>query len=124
MPLGNRPSRIENVMPCHALLRCLLFVSLAAACVGGASRADHPPAGRVLNLDFAKDNAGTRLMNGAKYSPATVGGRLEFAHHLQYAEAACAGKLDNVEAVTVGGWFFPRRSGEQYFLFRGLPEVA
>ena len=24
--------------------------------------------------------------------------------------------------MTVGGWFFPRRAGEQYFFFRGLPD--
>src|SRR5207248_3364800 len=32
-------------------------------------------------------------------------------------------RLDGIRAMTVGGWFFPRRSGEQYFFFRGLPEV-
>src|SRR5688572_15014738 len=26
--------------------------------------------------------------------------------------------------MTVGGWFFPRRAGEQSFFFRGLPETA
>jgi hypothetical protein len=26
--------------------------------------------------------------------------------------------------VTIGGWFFPRRRGEQYFFFRGMPEIG
>lgn len=34
------------------------------------------------------------------------------------------GKLDGTQAVSVGGWFFPRRRGEQTFLGRGVIETA
>jgi pimeloyl-ACP methyl ester carboxylesterase len=55
---------------------------------------------------------------------------LEFIHALQWAELDpvemrhLARSLDGIRAMTVGGWFLPRRSGEQLFFFRGLPEIA
>jgi dienelactone hydrolase len=76
---------------------------------------DRGPAGRELRLQ------------GAKWTP---GQGLEFTAALQYAEtdrehlAAVARRLDGIAALTVGGWFFCRRSGEQTFFCRGLPEVA
>jgi len=33
-------------------------------------------------------------------------------------------KLDGIKAMTVGGWFYPQRSGEQVFFSRGLPEAG
>src|SRR5687767_2554065 len=39
-------------------------------------------------------------------------------------EVRFTGKLDKAEAVSVGGWFFPRRRGEQAFLGRGEIETA
>jgi hypothetical protein len=88
--------------------------------LAGAVAADDP----ALILDFAKDDPSVRLVNGAKRVPGASGGALEFTQHLQYAEVALSRPLDGLRAMTVGGWFFPRRSGEQYFLSRGLPEVA
>jgi dienelactone hydrolase len=49
---------------------------------------------------------------------------LAFTTYEQRAEMPFSRKLDQVEAVTIGGWFFPRRSGEQYFMVRGAPETG
>jgi dienelactone hydrolase len=78
----------------------------------------------VLHLDFAKDNSSVGLKNGGKRVEGAFGGALEFTNPLQYAEIPFSGKLDGIHSITVGGWFYPRRSGEQYFFFRGVPEVA
>ncbi|MGH9162914.1 MAG: LamG-like jellyroll fold domain-containing protein [Vicinamibacteraceae bacterium] len=34
------------------------------------------------------------------------------------------GKLDGAHAATVGGWFYPRRKGEQVWISRGTPEIG
>jgi hypothetical protein len=73
-----------------------------------------------VRLDFAKDNPGVRLVNGARLAR----GGLEFSNPLQYAEIDLPRKFDGIEAMTVGGWFCPRGRGEQYFFFRGLPEYT
>lgn len=49
---------------------------------------------------------------------------LEFINLEQWAEMPFSEQLDSAEAVTIGGWFFPRRTGEQYFLRRGTPEIG
>lgn len=77
----------------------------------------------LLFLDFEAEDLGVRLAHGAKVRQARFGAALEFTTPLQYAEVELARKLDGIEAMTVGGWFFPWRSGEQYFLFRGTPEI-
>src|SRR5438105_3524540 len=98
---------------------------LVCTLTGGGAGAAAAPQAPVLLLDFSRAHPGeVRLVNGARRVEETSGGALEFTHHLQYAEAAFSRKLDGTKALTVGGWFFPRRSGEQYFLFRGLPEVG
>ncbi len=74
----------------------------------------------ALHLDFAKENPGVRLLNGARIAKEG----LEFTNPIQVAETDFSRKLDGVEAVTVGGWFRPLRRGEQYFFFRGLPEFS
>jgi hypothetical protein len=71
-----------------------------------------------LTLDFSKEDPRVRLVNGARYAKAG----LEFTTSIQVAEIDFPGKLDGIAALTVGGWFFPRRAGEQHFFFRGLPE--
>lgn len=78
----------------------------------------------VLRLDFAAGSDGVRLFHGAAHVAESASGALEFTTALQYAEVDFAGRLDGAEAATIGGWFFPRRSGEQSFLFRGLPEIG
>lgn len=66
------------------------------------------------------DLSGARLAGGARIEK----GVLEFTNALQVAEIGFSKKLDGVEAMTVGAWVFPRRSGEQSFLFRGVPEAG
>ena len=74
----------------------------------------------LLFLDFQPDDARLKLLNGAR----RVDGTLEFTTSIQYAEVDFARQLDGVTTMSIGGWFFPRRSGEQYFLFRGAPEIG
>src|SRR5688500_379381 len=74
----------------------------------------------VLFLDFEKDDSRLKLVNGAR----RVDGVLEFNTALQYAELEFSRQLDGVKAVSIGGWFFPRRAGEQHFMFRGVPEIG
>ena len=70
----------------------------------------------MIKADFAR----LQLMSGAR----RVDGALEFTTPLQYAEMEFSGQLNEATAASIGGWFFPRRSGEQYFIFRGAPEIG
>jgi len=53
---------------------------------------------------------------------------LHFTDALQLAEidagamSSVASALDGIEAMTVGGWFYSHRVGEQFFFSRGLPQ--
>ena len=101
----------------------LLFLLSAARAVGSSP----PPPDAVLFLDFegAAGERDVRLVHGPRRTAGKFGTALEFTTALQYAEVAdFAGRLDGAEAATIGGWFMPRRTGEQCFLFRGVPEVA
>jgi hypothetical protein len=83
------------------------------------------PATATLFLNFSKEiPAALKLMHAPKRVEGRFGGALEFAHPLQYAEINSSQMFDGLPAMTVGGWFFPRRTGEQYFFFRGTPEVG
>ncbi|MFN3484959.1 MAG: LamG-like jellyroll fold domain-containing protein, partial [Planctomycetota bacterium] len=74
-----------------------------------------------IRLEFGDDlPAGVRLVHGTRRAE----GALEFTNPLQYAEIDLPRRLDGLSALTVGGWFFPRGRGEQYFFFRGLPEYS
>jgi acetyl esterase/lipase len=48
----------------------------------------------------------------------------EFTTALQSAELEFSGKLDGIEAMTVGAWVYPKRRGEQVFFSRGLPQCG
>lgn len=98
------------------LLFCVLNAGVGYAQIG--------PADATLFLDFDDEKETVILHHGAKRVSGRFGAALEFTTALQFAEVDFARKLDGVEAVSVGGWFFPRRSGEQSFLFRGAPEIA
>lgn len=74
----------------------------------------------MLALDFGRDDPAVQPRFGARRTDRG----LECVTPLQHAEAPFARKLDGFGAVTVGGWFFPRRAGEQYFFCRGLPEIG
>ena len=110
-------------MSLRDLSRAAAVLTLAWAVLesGSASSADPPPA---IEIDFEKDDPALRLVNGAKRIDCPHGGALELATAIQYAEIDVRGKLDGARGATAGGWFFPRRIGEQDFLSRGLPEIA
>jgi dienelactone hydrolase len=95
---------------------CRWFLVALAFWAARAPAADPP----VLSLHFAQDQPAVRLVNGTKRTD----GALEFTNALQYAEVGCSGKLDGIKAITVGAWVYPKRSGEQSFVFRGIPEVG
>jgi hypothetical protein len=96
------------------------FLGLAPAPV----RADIEPVRPPLFLDFEKDEPNVKLFHGVRRVQGRFGGALEFTTALQYAEVESSRALDGIQSMTVGGWFFPRRSGEQYFFFRGMPEIG
>lgn len=98
-------------------------VSLAFSCLFAvAVRAAIDSREAVLFLDF-EERAGVEMKQGTKVREGRFGKALEFTTALQYAESGFSNKLDRIEAMTIGGWFFPWRSGEQAFLFRGIPEM-
>lgn len=100
-------------------------ISLVAALLASVAAAGGPdPAAPALSFDFEQDDPAVRLVGGAKRIEGPFGGALEFAHPLQYAEAPFTGKLADAEALTLGGWFLPKRRGEQSFVFRGLPHAG
>src|SRR5688572_30275502 len=82
------------------------------------------PVGATLFLDFEAEDQPIELHHGARRTENSVGWNLEFTSALQYAEFKSLNSLDGIDSMSVGGWFFPRRSGEQYFFFRGVPETG
>ena len=72
----------------------------------------------LLYLDFER-NPGVDLRHGTKVREGRFGRALEFTTAMQYAEVEFSKKLDGVEAMSVGGWFFPWRTGEQAIVSRG-----
>lgn len=98
------------------LTSLMLFFRLA--------RADIDPKDAALHLDLAQPVSELRLVHGARHERTATNGWLEFDTALQMAERDFSRKLDGAQAASIGGWFFPRRSGEQAFFFRGLPETA
>jgi dienelactone hydrolase len=81
------------------------------------------PAMSSLFIDGRQTN-GVRLVHAPQWQGHSNGARLEFTTPIQLAECALPSTLDGAGELTVGGWFFPRRSGEQYFIFRGVPEIG
>src|SRR5439155_25038857 len=83
------------------------------------------PPDELLFLDFDEGEAPQiRLLHGGKRVTGNFGAALEFTDALQFAEIDFSHRLDGVTSMTVGGWFLPRRAGEQSFLFRGVPRVG
>src|SRR5688572_18764106 len=78
--------------------------------------AELTPKNAVLFLDFDKTGE-VQLFEGARVKEGHFGKALEFTSALQYAETEFSNQLDRIEAMSVGGWFFPYRSGEQSFFF-------
>jgi dienelactone hydrolase len=78
--------------------------------------------GALFFADFRNFADSVQLMQGARWE--TNSGTLAFDTSLQYAELTDRPSFDDIKSLSIGGWFFPRRSGEQVFLFRGLPEIG
>ncbi|MCI0747794.1 MAG: acetylxylan esterase [Verrucomicrobia subdivision 3 bacterium] len=78
----------------------------------------------TIHLDFSRQNEHLLLRNGLGMVTGRFGSALEFKSPLHFAELALTKRLDGVDAVTVSAWVMPRRSGEQYFVTRGLPETG
>jgi dienelactone hydrolase len=107
---------------------CLVLMALGAL----PARAEVAPGGAAVFFDFRKGTADAAhpghepVLRGAR--PGKQG--LEFTTAFQLARTdekhtrALSRKLDGIKAMTVGGWFFCRRRGEQVFLGRGAPEVG
>jgi len=108
-----------------------VFGALAA----GLAQAEIAPSAAVVYFDFgkgtgdlAKPGRGLRL-NGAKWGQTgdpmqkQLGVTLQFSNPAQFAEMEFSRSLDGIEAMTVGGWFYCKRVGEQYLFSRGLPEI-
>jgi len=87
-------------------------------------RAEISPSSAAFFLDFEKDDPNVRLVQGTRRVQGPYGGALEFTTAFQYAGVDFAHKLDGIQAMSVGGWFFPRRSGEQSFFSRGVIEAG
>jgi hypothetical protein len=100
-----------------------ITMGIASLLIAVPARAQITPTGTFLFIDGQHTN-GVRLLNGAKWISHSNGPRLEFTTALQLAGTPLSGSFDAISEMTVGGWFFPRRNGEQYFFFRGVPEIG
>ena len=101
-------------------------VKLALALAAAAALSAHAqisPASLSLFVDAEHTN-GLRLLNGGKWIAHSNGARMEFTTPLQRAEISLPVSLHGINEMSIGGWFFPRRSDEQYFFFRGVPEIG
>src|SRR5687768_5608536 len=98
------------------------FCFVAFLICGRSPSTASPPPDAALFLDLGEDdNSPVRLHHGAKRVRGEFGDALAFTDALQYAEVGFSGRLHGSESATVGGWFFPKRAGEQSFLSRGVP---
>ncbi len=111
-------------------IACRLVLALLAT---APAQAQIVPERAALFFDFNKglsDQAegGRELhLEGAKLDR---NGHLEFTTASQYAElgneamALIARRLRGIKAMSIGGWFYSRRAGEQTFFSRGLLETG
>jgi len=113
--------------PTAALPLAALLLSIAVA------HADITPTDAAAFFDF---HQGTRDLAADSralqlHGPKVKDGQpLEFTDPTQYVEmtpeamAQLSRQLDGIKAISVGGWFLSRRSGEQTFFSRGSPQVG
>lgn len=98
-----------------------LGLAMGVLATGGGQAQDGGLRAKALVwLDF--EGAETNLvLHGPGQAKGEFGGALEFTSPLQWADYGISNKFANLREMTIGGWFFLKRSGEQYFLSRGLP---
>jgi dienelactone hydrolase len=114
------------------LFYVLLFLNVAPAF------AEVSPDGALVYLDFEdKSLDGVKLIGGTRRVDASLrdantsraearpraGHALEFRTPVQFAELPFDKRLGGLTELSVGGWFFTRRQGEQYFFSRGMPQI-
>src|SRR3954466_7866969 len=114
--IGNQASALHHRRMIRWFSLLIAFAHIGTA-FGQLSRT-----GAIFFADFRTSSEGVHLLNGARWE--TNANALLFDTSLQYAELSENASFDGLKSLTVGGWFFPRRSGEQVFLFRGLPEIG
>src|SRR3712207_3243293 len=92
----------------------LLAAVLPGSRVVLAQQSAGPPGARLLlRFDGNAPSPGAWQLHGAKRVEGTFGGAVEFTNSVQHAELTdWSGKLDGVEAASVGVWVLPRRMGE------------
>jgi hypothetical protein len=102
------------------------FVVCAAVFIWTSpTTAEISPSDALLFLDFEDQSPeSVKLINGPKRLEGKFGGALDFRTAAQYAEMKFDGKLDGLKAMSIGGWFFTRLQGEQYFFSRGQPQIG
>jgi dienelactone hydrolase len=82
------------------------------------------PHDAILFLDFREGISNSLKAGGSvRHARGTFSGAAEFRRADDFLELRLGGKLDGLEAMTVGGWFLTRRAGEQAIFSRGLPEI-
>jgi dienelactone hydrolase len=99
------------------------FLSSIACSMLSQASGEILPDQAALFLDFEQEHSGLRLLEGAKIIGGRYGKALEFTSAIERAEIDLPKRLHGISTMTVGGWFHPRRRGEQYFIFRGVPQV-
>jgi hypothetical protein len=101
--------------------RLLRIILLAACC--SAANADIASNGAALYVDF---NAMPKLLSrdGAVPGPRLTNGCIEFTHEGQEFTISFSNRLDGSEAVSIGGWFFLKQTGEQILFSRGDVEAG
>jgi hypothetical protein len=105
------------------MLRSLLYCTLVWLSALPAA-AEVSPESAILYLDFENESLdGVKLLGGAQRISGKFGHALEFGTPLDHAELRFDRQLDGLDEMSIGGWFFTRRQGEQYFFSRGLPRI-
>src|SRR5262245_20286762 len=104
--------------------RLLLFLSLVLLLRCPAVAQQSAPSNASIYLDFSQQNEHLLLRNGLGMVTGRFGSALEFTTPLHLAELGLTKRLEGAQAATVCAWVMPRRSGEQYFVARGLPETG
>ncbi len=105
------------------MLRVLL-TSVIAVCSAFVFGAELLQREAILFLDFKEELGGGVLRGGkVRHVQGSFGGAAEFRRADDHLEVRLDRKLDGLEAMTVGGWFFTRRVGEQVLFSRGMPEI-
>jgi dienelactone hydrolase len=102
-------------MPLRLLLLIAALVSAEAAIEKDAA---------LLWLDFESETASLSLRGQPKIVSGKFGRALEYDSILQSAELQFPKLPSPIEEFSIGGWFYIRRTGEQYFFSRGLPKTA